>query len=110
VTAVPLSFDTANQRTLIPPAGVISISIAESYNAGWKYSLDGVNWSPVSKNEINGITIDIPRVTIAGHTMLKLKYRPAYEPYYRPIMGTIAVCLIGFSLQRKIRSRNTNFK
>jgi hypothetical protein len=105
VTAVPLSFDTANQRTMILPAGVISISIAESYNAGWKYSLDGVNWSPVSKNEINGMTINIPRVTIAGDTMLKLKYRPAYQSYYRPIMGLTALCLIGFSVHRRNMAR-----
>lgn len=106
-TPVQVLFESANRRTVSIPQGTVAVSIAESYNAGWKYSLDGVNWSRVSKNEINGMTFDIPRVTIAGDTMLKLKYRPAYEPYYRPIMGTFAACLIGFSLQRKIRSRNT---
>lgn len=103
-TPVQVSFDSANRRTVSLPQGTVAVSIAESYNAGWKYSLDGINWSPLSKNEINGMTIDISRVTNTGDKMLKLKYRPAYEPYYRPIMGTFAACLIGFSLQRRVKN------
>ena len=103
VTAVPLSFDTANRRTLILPAGVMSISIAESYNAGWKYSLDGEKWLPVTENEIRGMTINLSEATNKDDTWIKMRYRPAYQAYYRPTIIACAVCLTFFSIIRKTR-------
>lgn len=105
---VPITFDSANRRTVSLPKGTASVSIAESYNSGWKYSLDGDKWHPISENEIQGMSINLAQLTSEEDTMLKLKYRPVYEAYYRPIMGTFAVCLIGYSFQRKIRSKDNN--
>jgi hypothetical protein len=103
VTAVPLSFDTANRRTLSLPAGVMSVSIAESYNAGWKYSLNGEKWLPVSKNGILGMTINLSEATSGEETKVIMRYRPAYQSYYRPIMIACALCLTSFSIIRKSR-------
>jgi hypothetical protein len=103
VTAVPLSFDTANRRTLSLPAGVMSVSIAESYNAGWKYSLNGEKWPPVSVNDIHGMTINLSEATSGEETKVIMRYRPAYQSYYRPIMIACALCLTSFSIIRKKR-------
>jgi len=103
VTAAPLTFDTANRRTLILPAGAMCASIAESYNAGWKYSLDSEKWLFVTENEIRGMTINLSEATNKDDTRIKMRYRPAYQAYYRPIMIACAVCLTFFSIIRKTR-------
>jgi hypothetical protein len=106
---VPLSFDSANRRTLRLTQGISSVSIAESYNPGWQYSINGSKWQPVMKNEINGISLIFQQATQKKENIVKLQYHPAYQSYYRPIMGLTALCLIGFSVHRRnIVRRLTN--
>jgi hypothetical protein len=105
--SVPLSisFDSPNRRSLIIPQGTHSVSITESYNAGWKYSINGSKWQPVMKNEIHGISLIFQQATQTKENIVKLQYRPAYQSYYRPIMGLTAVCLVGFSVHRRNMDR-----
>jgi hypothetical protein len=100
--SVPIAFDSANRRTLTLQEGVISVSIAESYNPGWKYSLNSSEPQPISKNEISGMSINLPNATSKELTTLKMTYRPAHEVYYRPVMWACAVLLIGFSIRRRM--------
>jgi hypothetical protein len=103
ITPVPISFDSVNRRTLKVPQGTASVSIAESYNPGWKYSLDGIKWSPVVENDIHGTSIKLTHITSETETMLYMQYRPAYEAYYSPFMRVCVVFLTGFSMRRKMK-------
>jgi hypothetical protein len=53
------------------------------------------------KNEIHGISLIFQQATQTKENAVRLQYRPAYQSYYRPIMGVTAVCLVGFSVHRR---------
>ena len=94
---------TPNRRDIVLPTSVKSLTLMESFNPGWKYSIDGQAWNPVHETELHGMRIDLAKPTGGAATPLRLQYVPAYQPYYRAVMGLTAISLLGFAL---LRSRN----
>lgn len=94
---------TPNRREILLPANVKSLTLMESFNPGWKYSIAGQGWHVVSETELHGMRIDLAKPTGQAVTPLLLQYSPAYQPYYRPVIGFTAISLLGFAL---LRSRN----
>lgn len=103
-STLPLSvkLETNNRRSIALPAKVKSITLTESFNPGWKYTLDGQIWQPVRETDLHSIRIDMTSPTQRQSTPLRLQYHPAYQPYYRVAMGLTACSLLGFA---GIRSR-----
>ncbi len=95
------SVETPNRREFALPADVKALNILESFNPGWKFSLDGVTWRPVRETELHGIRIDLESPTQRESTPLRLEYHPAYQAYYWVIISITAISLIGFSIFRR---------
>jgi hypothetical protein len=100
VTLQP-TIETPNRREFDLPAGIKTLNLLESFNPGWKFSLDGVTWQQVRETEHHGIRIDLENFTLEDSTSLRLQYRPTYQPYYRTIISITAICLLGFSAYRR---------
>ena len=96
---------TANRREILLPANVISVTLMESFNPGWKFTTDGETWHPVHETKLCGMRIELDKPTGGEATRLRLQYHPVYQPYYRPVMGITAIGLLGFSLIRAGRDR-----
>lgn len=96
---------TPNRRDIVLPASAKSVTLMESFNPGWKYSIDGQAWNPVHETELHGMRIDLANPTAATATPLRLQYRPADQSYYRPIMILTAIGLLGFALLRSYFGR-----
>jgi hypothetical protein len=105
-TTTPLAteFTSPNRRTIDLPAGTKAVVLLESFNPGWKYSMNSQAWQPVHESELRGIRIDLGNPTPAESTRLLLQYHPTYQSYYRPIIGGTAISLLGFSLYRRRKS------
>lgn len=101
----PLSakFESNNRRSIELPAKVKSITLTESFNPGWKYTLDGQTWHPVQETDLHSIRIDMAVPSQGQSTTLRLQYHPAYQPYYRVTMGFTACGLLGFAGLRRRR-------
>ena len=106
-STTPLSpeFTSANRRAILPPANTSAVTLLESFNPGWKYSVDGLSWHPIQESEVNGMQIDLEAHPTDEPTRLLLEYRPTYQPYYRPVIGGTAVGLLGFALYRIQKQR-----
>jgi hypothetical protein len=102
---LPLSakFESNNRRSIELPAMVKAITLTESFNPGWKYTLDGQTWRPVQETDLHSIRIDMTSPSQGQSTTLRLQYRPAYQPYYRVTMGLTACSLLGFAALRSRR-------
>lgn len=97
--------ESPNRREIPLPADVKSITLLESFNPGWKYSLDGVSWKPIHETPLHSIRINLENPTRGTSSRLSLQYHPTYQPYYRPIIGLTLAGLIGFSIIRLARTR-----
>jgi hypothetical protein len=62
-------------------------------------------WQPVHESEVRGIRIDLANPTPAESTRLLLQYHPTYQSYYRPVIGSTALGLLGFALYRRQKQR-----
>jgi len=107
-TKLPLlaKFVSANRREIALPADATSVTLMESFNPGWKSSVDGKAWQPVHETELHGMHMDLGNPTGGEGSRLRLQYHPVYQPYYRPFMGITAIGLLGFSLLRAGRDRS----
>jgi hypothetical protein len=94
---------TANTREILLPANIKALTLTESFNPGWKYSIDGLAWHPVRETALHGIRIDLENPTRAESTRLHLQYHPAYQPYYRTVISITAIGLLGFAALRSRR-------
>ncbi|HEX7261531.1 MAG TPA: hypothetical protein VF258_06920, partial [Luteolibacter sp.] len=104
---LPLSpeFQTYNRREILLPAAVTGVTLTESFNPGWKYTLDGENWLPVKSSALLGMRIDLETPTRGETTRLRLQYHPAFQPYYRSALSLTAGALLGFSWIRSRRMK-----
>ncbi len=95
--ALQPAFETPNRREFDLPSGATALNLLESFNPGWKFSLDGVTWQPVHETELHSIRINLENLTQGEPTRLRLQYRPAYQLYYRIIMSITAIGLIAYA-------------
>jgi hypothetical protein len=102
---LPLEFTSANRRKIQLPPGTGSVTVLESFKPGWKYSLNGAPWRKVGESTINGMRIDFETAPQGNESELILQYRPAYQKFYRPVIGTTLAGLLGLSLIRASRER-----
>lgn len=102
-TPVSIAFESANTRRIQIPKDARSITLIESFNPGWKQSIDGSSWSAVRKNDNNSIRLDIDRSDGNSPPEILLRYRPADLPITLPTISIVITGLIGFSLIRKLR-------
>lgn len=104
VTLQP-TIETPNRREFDLPAGIKTLNLLESFNPGWKFSLDGGTWKSVRETELHGIRVDLESPTQRDSTRLRLQYLPAYQSHYRTIISITALSLIGFSIIRRRQMR-----
>jgi hypothetical protein len=111
-TSIPLQsgFETPNRREFDLPAGVKTFNLLESFNPGWKYSLDGVAWKPVLETPLHAIRIDLESPTQGDSTRLQLRYQPTYQSFYRIVISTSLVTLFGFSIYRRRQPKRATGK
>jgi hypothetical protein len=98
-------FQSPNRREIPLPENTKTVTLLESFNPGWKYSTDGESWLPVLESPLHGIRVELENPTITESARLLLQYRPVYQPYYRGIMTTTALGLLGFSIYRRQKQR-----
>ncbi len=106
ISLVP-DFKSPNRREIEIPPETQAITLLESYNPGWKYSIDGDNWQQVQANGLHAIRVDLEK-PVPESTRLLLQYRPAYQSYYRPVIGLTLAGLIGFGLIHRLRPAGQN--
>lgn len=108
-TTSPLSigFLSPNRRRISLPPDTRSVTVLESYNPGWKYSLDGSSWRNVDESGVHGVKMEFEKSTQGNGSELLLQYRPAYRKIYRPVIGCTLAGLLGLSLIRANRGRKT---
>lgn len=95
-----------NRRTLDVPADTTSVTVLESYNPGWRYSIDGKTWNQVKESENHSIQVHLPAAT-SNSASLTLAYQPAFQSVYRPIIcitlaGLTAIFIFQHRPQRQI--------
>jgi hypothetical protein len=94
---------TPNRRELNFPSGVTNVTLMESFNPGWEYSVDGGAWKPVHETALHAIRVDLNPTVDEGRSRLILQYRPVFQRYYRPIIAFTLAGLLGFSIYRSRR-------
>jgi hypothetical protein len=99
--SLPTGYKTPNHHEFDLPAGVKTLNLLESFNPGWKFSLDGVAWKPIHETPLHAIQIHLENPTQRESTRLTLRYHPTYQPQYRIAIGMTALGLLGFSLYRR---------
>jgi hypothetical protein len=97
-----VEFISPNRRQLALPPGVVSVTIHESHNPGWKYSTDGGNWQPTVGTQEKSIRIDLGhnRSISPSPSRILLEYRPAYQEFYRPVIVATIVLLLAIAAFR----------
>lgn len=101
--ALQPTFETPNRREFELPAGAKALTLLESFNPGWKFSLDGKSWQPVQATGIYGMRVPLASPAPDHPTRLLLQYNPAYQTLYRSIIGSVAAALFAFEIFRRTR-------
>jgi hypothetical protein len=92
LTPIEPTFITPNRRVFDLPAATSGITLLESHNPGWRYSIDGGRWQKVAATENGAMSIAIDPA--GALRTLTVQYRPAFQSFYRWVIAATMLFLI----------------